>query len=512
MMTDKTVLFGAMASLAFGPRSVTTFGINPNRAGPPPFGSFAGAGSSNRQRPDFHYRDPFHDDYAPENHFFYDFEFMEGEVDNLDYVSQDEMFQRTEALYDRLRGRPGPGPGRHVGAGPHAPPPPEVRTFDRGQPLPQDLPHPFRTASRSPATYSITRPGSDDDSSSESNIRVNNNKRPNSIQSIRTRREPSVQSIWETSAPTVMDGNTMETWAFPTPDLERVQVLLKSSQPGCPLHATIDLWHGPENTPCKMAVYCLNEGSGVGQQPATFSAILETPRGQNTVAVKNIANMDEAPMMACVEAEMASGNIRSKKKDFQHDSSYHTRRPPNGGDDPAAKPLKQITQSLVNSASHVDIQSEGEAGSGRNIHTVSIPRDVCSMQVMLSTEPFRPLQARIEVAVVGGDTTDRSFSSSSSSSTRPSSKIQQVCEVHSEDGESRPLFAVLDIPPLTNVNGKSVHYEIRVVNLSTMDFPMKALVKPYAMREDGGMVKEEGNDFEMDTDSAAAVIDVEIIQ
>jgi hypothetical protein len=41
---------------------------------------------------------------------------------------------------------------------------------------------------------------------------------------------------------------------------------------------------------------------------------------------------------------------------------------------------------------------------------------------------------------------------------------------------------------------------------------MKALVKPYAMREDGGMVKEEGSDFEMDTDSAAAVIDAEIIQ
>ena len=509
-MSDKSVLLGAVVTLAFGPESVTTFGINAYQTGggPPRFGSFGrtgpgprSSGGSRESRPDIFYRDPFHEDYPPENHFFYNFDFMEGEVDNLDYMAEQEemMFsnQSPEALYDRLRGvRPGPYP---EGPGPQGP---GIRTFDgEAPPMNQDdIPHPFRTTTREPATYSITRPDTKS-SSVVSSPKSSDKSNSNTIESIRNR-EPAVQSIWDTTAPTVMDGNTMETWAFPTPDLERVQVLLKSSQAGCPLHATIDLWHGPENTPCKMAVYCLNEGGGFGQQPATFSAILETPRGQNTVAVKNIADAEEAPMMACVEAEMASGNMRSKKKNYQHDFSYHTRRPKKGSDD-AVKPLKTITQKLVDSASKVDVQSEGEAGSGRNIHTITIPKDVASMQVMLSTEPLRPLQARIEVAVVEG--AGGTFSSRS----KKSSSIQQVCEVHSEDGDSRPLFAILDIPPLTS---KSIQYEIRVVNLSTMDFPIKALVKPFAMREEGDMLDEEGSEFDMDKSSTDTVIDAEIVQ
>ena len=51
----------------------------------------------------------------------------------------------------------------------------------------------------------------------------------------------------------------------------QVQVVLSTE--GRPLDAVIELWQGPDNTPCSMRVYVENG------QLRPFSAVIETPRG-----------------------------------------------------------------------------------------------------------------------------------------------------------------------------------------------------------------------------------------
>jgi len=55
------------------------------------------------------------------------------------------------------------------------------------------------------------------------------------------------------------------------PTVRQVQVVLSTE--GRPLDAVIELWQGPDNTPCSMRVYVENG------QLRPFSAVIETPRG-----------------------------------------------------------------------------------------------------------------------------------------------------------------------------------------------------------------------------------------
>jgi len=101
------------------------------------------------------------------------------------------------------------------------------------------------------------------------------------------------ERVWDNSSKVMVQGGSLRTWSYPSPAVERVQVVLKTD--GRPLDADIELWQGPDNTPVKMRVY-VEDGS-----VRPFSAVIETPRGPNTISVRNIGQI-EFPLAAVVSA------------------------------------------------------------------------------------------------------------------------------------------------------------------------------------------------------------------
>jgi hypothetical protein len=158
-----------------------------------------------------------------------------------------------------------------------------------------------------------------------------------------------------------------------------VQVNLATE--GRPLDADIELWHGPDNTPCKMRVYVENG------QLRPFSAVIETPRGPNTVAIRNIGQI-EFPIAANVVAE--------------------------GVDVPSA-----------------DCATSATTIQGGALRTYPFNPTVDSVQVLLRTDG-RPLNARIELL-------------------QGPNNNKQVIELYTEDGCDRPFFCYLVMPGAGNV-------------------------------------------------------------
>jgi hypothetical protein len=169
-----------------------------------------------------------------------------------------------------------------------------------------------------------------------------------------------------------------------------VQVLLKSE--GRPVHANVELWQGPDNTPMKMGVY-VEDGS-----LRTFSAVIETPGAQNAIAIRNTGQM-EFPMSACVEADV----------------EYAVR---NGVG------LENIVQKLADMSTPATVQ-------GGAVRTYPFDPTVESVQIMLTTDG-RPLNARIEMLQ------------------GPNNK-KQVIDLYIEDGRARPFFMIFETPGSGNV-------------------------------------------------------------
>jgi hypothetical protein len=188
------------------------------------------------------------------------------------------------------------------------------------------------------------------------------------------------KNIWDTSSPIILQGGALRTWSESTGAVERVQVLLKTE--GRPLNANVELWHGPDNTPLKMAIY--SEDGGV----RPFSAVIETPTGQNTIAIRNTGHM-EFPCAAVVVPDV---------------------------EDVATKLADTGTMKLI---------------QGGAIQTFPFDFSVASVQVLLKTGG-RPLNARIEL--LQGPNNDK-----------------VVIDVYTEDGLERQFFAVIETPGTGNV-------------------------------------------------------------
>jgi len=186
--------------------------------------------------------------------------------------------------------------------------------------------------------------------------------------------------IWETSSQIILQGGSLRTWSETTGSVERVQVLMRTE--GRPMNANVELWHGPDNTPLKMAIYSENGGL------RPFNAVIETPTGQNTIAIRNTGQM-EFPLTALMEPG-----------------------------------VKDVGKMLLDKGPLKTIQ-------GGAILTYPFDHSVASVQVLLKTGG-RPLNCRIEL--LQGPNNDK-----------------QVIDIYTEDGSLRPFFAVIETPGTGNV-------------------------------------------------------------
>jgi hypothetical protein len=183
-----------------------------------------------------------------------------------------------------------------------------------------------------------------------------------------------------------VQGGSLKTWSYASPSVERIHVVLRTD--GRPLDADVALWQGPDNTPHKMRIY-VEDGA---ERP--FSAVFETPRGPNTISIRNTGQL-EFPLAAHVLAEVDSV----------------------ASDLPAAKSNDLKTESLT-------IQ-------GGALRTYPFDPSVDSVAVLLKTDG-RPLNARIELL-------------------QGPNNNKQVVEVYTEDGLDRPFFMIIETPGSGNV-------------------------------------------------------------
>eukprot|EP00316_Scyphosphaera_apsteinii_P023618 CAMPEP_0119311722 /NCGR_PEP_ID=MMETSP1333-20130426/23637_1 /TAXON_ID=418940 /ORGANISM="Scyphosphaera apsteinii, Strain RCC1455" /LENGTH=333 /DNA_ID=CAMNT_0007316185 /DNA_START=71 /DNA_END=1069 /DNA_ORIENTATION=- len=176
------------------------------------------------------------------------------------------------------------------------------------------------------------------------------------------------------ATPIIVQGGALRTWSYSNPHVEQVQIVLRTE--GRPLDADIELWHGPGNTPCKMRVF-VEDG-----RSSPFSAVIETPRSPNTVAIRNIG-----PTVFPLSAKVFADNVDVPSQEC-------------------------IYSSMI-------IQ-------GGALRTYPVDSYVNTYHVLLQTDG-RPLNARIELL-------------------QGPNNNKQAIELYAEDGLDRPFFCVLETP------------------------------------------------------------------
>ncbi len=215
----------------------------------------------------------------------------------------------------------------------------------------------------------------------------------------------STEEVFMQIVPRIIQGGSLKVCQL-SEVVERVSVYLRTD--GRPLHANVELWHGPDHTPQSMSLY-LEDGN-----KHSFRAILESPSSSNTVAIRNTGS-PEYPIIAGLEVDMSGRGVSPPKVLLEHSTTEL--RPIQGG----------------------------------AIFTKPFPSAVQSVQCAIKSDG-RPIRARIEL--LQGPNNNKS-----------------VLELYTEDGFERPFYVIVDTPGEGNV--------VRIVNQSTVEFPMLAAIEPY---------------------------------
>mmetsp|Transcript_16027 Transcript_16027/g.15437 ORF Transcript_16027/g.15437 Transcript_16027/m.15437 type:complete len:363 (-) Transcript_16027:132-1220(-) len=156
-----------------------------------------------------------------------------------------------------------------------------------------------------------------------------------------------------------------------------------------------------------------------------FRIVVETPGGSNSIAVLNTGNL-EFPMAACIAPN------------FEVPSAH----PGGPADNLASVSYPRTVQ-------------------GGAIQTVPLASEVMSVQIMLETDG-RPMNAKIEIL-------------------QGPNNIKQAMEVYVEDGTTRPFFVIAETPGSGNT--------VRIINTSSMEYPIISTVEPYLINQ-GGYTKD----------------------
>ena len=181
----------------------------------------------------------------------------------------------------------------------------------------------------------------------------------------------------------VPGGGSCQTWLYDS-YVQQVQVFLNTDDR--PLDADVEVWQDDFGNNVPWKVHARIESADVSLQNGglrPFSAVVETPRGPNTVAIRNTGQ----PINSLF-ASVGAGPVRC----------------------PSSECLSSCTSI--------------PRGSSR---TYQFDPSVGSIQILLETTDGRPLNARIELLE------------------RPNNN-KQVVEVYSQDGCDRPLFCILETP------------------------------------------------------------------
>jgi len=132
-------------------------------------------------------------------------------------------------------------------------------------------------------------------------------------------------------------------------------------------------------------------------------------------------------------------------------------------------PLAACVDGDVDAESPADLlasKTRGRIVQGGAVHTTPFNANVQSVQILLKTDG-RPMNARIELL-------------------QGPNNNKQVMEVYLEDGQTRPFYAVVETPGSGNV--------VRIVNTSTMEYPLNACIEPYIVE---GSLSDVGGSQDM---------------
>mmetsp|Transcript_9177 Transcript_9177/g.13328 ORF Transcript_9177/g.13328 Transcript_9177/m.13328 type:complete len:335 (-) Transcript_9177:351-1355(-) len=230
--------------------------------------------------------------------------------------------------------------------------------------------------------------------------------------------------IWfdtfESLPPTKIQGGALRTWSFPTSDLDRVYLALTTEGPpegpveGNPLNCSVTLNQGPNNAPQIMNV----RSEKARLRP--FFAMIETPRGSNTVFIRNLTPMS-FPALARV-----GPNPEDVMEGYGN------------------------TPDLVDISNQIYSMGRETIIQGSAVQTYDLSPSVESVRIGIRSEG-RPMHARIEL-IQGPDAT------------------KYEIDLYAEDGRERPFFAVLMTPGEGNA--------VRIVNTGSSQFPFIASVGP----------------------------------